>query len=107
MRRFRGRHTPPDYRAEEETRAAATGTNRPLGELVVVDDNQDQGFLAVIKKEFRQLASGCRPGAALVGKVKFRGSGSDELIRAGRYGEWSSRSSPRRPERLVPLNRRA
>jgi hypothetical protein len=70
----------PAYRAEEETRAAATGTNRPLGELVVVDDNQDREFLAVIKKEFRQLASACRPGAPLVGKVKFRGSGSDELI---------------------------
>ncbi len=70
----------PTYRAEEEARALAAGHDRPLGELVVVDDNQDQEFLAVIKREFREMASGCRPGAPLVGKVKFRGSGPDELL---------------------------
>jgi hypothetical protein len=47
---------------------------------VVVDDNQDQKLLATIKKAFGGLASGCRPRASLVGKVKFRGSGPDELI---------------------------
>jgi hypothetical protein len=48
--------------------------------LVVVDDNQDQEFLAILKRKFRELASGCRAGASLVGKVKFRGSGPIELI---------------------------
>jgi hypothetical protein len=69
----------PTYRAEEDARAAA-GHDRPLGELVVVDDNQDREFLAVLKTKFRELASGRRPGSPLVGKVKFRGSGPDELI---------------------------
>ncbi len=68
------------YRAEEARRVKAAGHDRPLGELVVVDDNQDQKFLATVKEEFGGLASGCRPGASLVGKVKFRGSGPDDLI---------------------------
>jgi hypothetical protein len=69
----------PTYREEEAARALA-GTDRPLNELVVVDDNQDKAFLAVIKKKFRELASARRPGRPLVGKVKFRGSGPDELL---------------------------
>jgi hypothetical protein len=69
----------PTYRAEEDARAAA-GHNHPLAELVVVDDNQDQEFLAVIKSKFRELTSMRRPGSSLVGKVKFRGSGPDELL---------------------------
>jgi hypothetical protein len=66
----------PTYRAAE----AAKGGDTPLHELVVVDDNRDKAFLAMIKKEFRALESGCGPGASLVGKVKFRGSGPDELM---------------------------
>ncbi|MCI0464979.1 MAG: DUF3800 domain-containing protein [Gemmataceae bacterium] len=70
----------PTYRVQEAVRAEAGKHDRPLGELVVVDDNQDQEFLAAIKEKFRGLASGCRRGAPLVGKVKFRGSGPDELL---------------------------
>ncbi len=69
----------PTYRAEEDARAAG-GRGHPLNELVVVDNNQDREFLAVIKRKFRELASVRRPGRPLVGKVKFRGSGPDELI---------------------------
>lgn len=68
------------YLEEEARRAAAGGGNRPLSELVVVDDNQDGKFLALIKRKFRELRSGVRPGSPLVGKVKFRGSGPEELI---------------------------
>ncbi len=68
------------YLEEEARRAAATGGNHPLNELVVVDDNQDGKFLALIKAKFREMGSGVRPGSPLVGKVKFRGSGPDELI---------------------------
>jgi len=56
------------YLAEEAARAAAAGNDRPLNELVIVDDNQDQKFLAVIKEKFRELASGVRKGAPLVGE---------------------------------------
>jgi hypothetical protein len=68
------------YLAEEASRAAAQGGNRPLNELVVVDDNKDGKFLALLKQKFREMRSGVRPGSPLVGKVKFRGSGPDELI---------------------------
>jgi hypothetical protein len=68
------------YLEEEIRRAAETGRNRPLNELVVVDNNRDRRFLTVIKQKFREQRSGVRPGASLVGKVKFRGSGPEELI---------------------------
>jgi hypothetical protein len=51
-----------------------------LNELVVVDDNQDRKFLAEIKRTFRGLASAVCPGGKLVGKVKFRDSGPDEML---------------------------
>jgi hypothetical protein len=51
-----------------------------LNELVVVDDNQDGKFLALIKEKFREMRSGVREGAPLVRKVKFRGWGPDELL---------------------------
>jgi hypothetical protein len=68
------------YLQEEARRAAEAGRAHPLNELVVLDDNQDRKFLAVIKQKFRELRSGLREGAPLVGKVKFRGSGPEELI---------------------------
>ncbi len=68
------------YCGEEARRAAIEGNDHPLNELVVVDDNQDGKFLTVIKKKFREMASGVRAGSPLVGKVKFRGSGPNELI---------------------------
>jgi hypothetical protein len=51
-----------------------------LSELVVLDDNHDRKILAVVKQKFRELRSGVRAGSPLVGKVKFRGSGPQELI---------------------------
>jgi hypothetical protein len=68
------------YLEEEARRAAAAGGDHPLNELVVLDDNRDSKFLAVIKQKFRELRSGVRAGSPLVGKVKFRGSGAEELI---------------------------
>jgi hypothetical protein len=65
---------------EEEKRRAGTNGDRPLNALVVVDDNRDRKFLTVIKTKFREMRSGVRPDSPLVGKVKFRGSGPDELI---------------------------
>ena len=68
------------YLQEESRRVAIGGGNRPLSELVVVDDNRDGKFLSLVKEKFREMASGVRPGSPLVGKVKFRGSGPEELI---------------------------
>jgi hypothetical protein len=68
------------YLEEEARRVIAVGGNHPLIELVVVDDNRDGKFLALVKKKFREMHSGVRAGSPLVGKVKFRGSGPDELI---------------------------
>jgi hypothetical protein len=70
----------PVYLGEEDRRAAAGGGRQPLNELVVVDDNKDRDFLGLIKAKFREMRSGVKPGGALVGKVKFRGSGPDELL---------------------------
>jgi len=68
------------YLAEETRRNGQSRNDLPLNELVIVDDNQDRKFLAIIKETFRGLRSGVRRGASLVGKVKFRGSGPEELI---------------------------
>lgn len=70
----------PVYLQEEARRVQEAGKDHPLSELVVVDDNQDGKFLKIIKEKFRELRSGVRAGASLVGKVKFRGSGPEELI---------------------------
>ncbi len=68
------------YLEEEARRAAAGGRNHPLNELVVLDDNGDRKFLAIVRSKFGELCSRVRPGSPLVGKVKFRGSGREELI---------------------------
>jgi hypothetical protein len=68
------------YLEEEKRRVKDAGGNRPLNELVIVDDNKDRKFLKIITKKFRELRSGVRRGTPLVGKVKFRGSGPEELI---------------------------
>jgi hypothetical protein len=70
----------PVYLEEEARRAVANGNDHPLSELVIVDDNRDGKFLSLIKEKFRTMRSGVRPDAPLVGKVKFRGSGSNETI---------------------------
>jgi len=68
------------YLEEEARRAIATGRDHPLHELVILDDNQDRKFLTTVKRKFRELRSGVRARSPLVGKVKFRGSGPEELI---------------------------
>ena len=45
-----------------------------------MDDNGDKKFLDVVKKQFRELKSGRRPNAPLVGKIRFGGSAPDELL---------------------------
>lgn len=70
----------PIYLEEELRRQNAGGGDHPLLDLVVVDDNQDRSFLTILKKQLRGLRSGVREGSPLVGKVKFRGSGPEELI---------------------------
>jgi hypothetical protein len=64
----------------EADRAATLKKATALNDLVVVDDNQDRKFLAEIKKAFRALASGVHPGGKLIGKVKFRDSGPDDML---------------------------
>ena len=61
-------------------KAAEAHDDRKLGELVIVDDNQDAAFLAAIKAAFGPLGRMAVPPAKLIGKVKFRGSGPDELL---------------------------
>lgn len=51
-----------------------------LNELVVVDDNGDRNFLAMVRDSFRGLGSASQPRLYLIGKVRFRGSGPDELL---------------------------
>ncbi len=68
------------YLAEETRRVKEAGGDYPLSELVIVDDNKDGKFLKIIKQKLRELRSGVRAGSPLVGKVKFRGSGPEELI---------------------------
>ena len=70
----------PVYLAEEARRAKETGDNHPLNESVIVDDNEDADFLTLVKQKFRGLRSGVRTGSPLVKKVRFRGSGPDELV---------------------------
>lgn len=64
----------------EKTRRAAGGSLRTLGELVVVDNNQDKEFLSALKQAFRGLASAQKPKASLVRDVRFRASQSNELL---------------------------
>jgi Protein of unknown function (DUF3800) len=68
------------YRRAEQLKCIEVGKPTLLDELVVVDDNQDNNFLATIKTAFRAMASGWRPSGKLVGKVKFRGSQPDEML---------------------------
>ena len=61
------------HRAEE-------GKETPLKELVVVDDNTDKDFLAIVKKQFRGMKSKISPESSMIGRVIFRGSDPDEMI---------------------------
>ena len=69
----------PIYVAEENARVII-GVKRPLSDLVVVDDNNDNKFLSMVSKKFREMPSVYRPKASLVGKVRFRNSRPHELI---------------------------
>lgn len=53
---------------------------RRLGESITVDDNRDANFLRIIKETFRGLGKGETPPADLIGKVRFRGSGAEDLL---------------------------
>lgn len=82
----------PIYMAEYLGRAAR-GESGPLNELVVVDDNQDRDFLAMVRETFRTLGQRCQPRVFLVGKVRFGGSEPDELLQladmvCGAYGSY-------------------
>jgi hypothetical protein len=68
------------YLRAEAAKGVAEKKSALLNELVVVDDNEDGEFLQTIKMAFRGLRSGWRPGAKLVGKVKFRGSEPNETL---------------------------
>jgi Protein of unknown function (DUF3800) len=68
------------YLKAEAEKAAALKKPVALNDLVVVDDNQDRKFLAEVKKAFRALASGVHPGGKLIGKVKFRDSGRNDML---------------------------
>lgn len=64
----------PIYYQAEECRES------PLKELIVVDNNDDKQFLAMIKQQFRAIKSKRRPGSSMIGKVGFRGSEVHEMI---------------------------
>ncbi len=68
------------FLAAEAKRSAALKKPAALNDLVVVDDNQDRDFLAEVKKAFRALGSGVHPGGKLIGKVKFRDSGRNDML---------------------------
>jgi hypothetical protein len=52
----------------------------PTKELIVLDDNGDRCFLAVVGRAFRELGERCEPPVSCIGKVKFRDSGPEELL---------------------------
>lgn len=67
-------HLRPIYhRAEEQS-------GPPLREPIVIDDNDDDKYLQIVKRAFRGLRSRVSPGSSLVGKVRFHDSGPDPLI---------------------------
>jgi len=51
-----------------------------LREPVIVDDNGDNAFLEVVKRQFRALPSRKYPSGKLVGKVSFQNSAPDEML---------------------------
>jgi hypothetical protein len=58
---------------------------------VILEDNQDPMVLTLFREKFIALPSFIRPGTPIVKKVRFRGSGPDELIQladmiVGAYG---------------------
>lgn len=50
------------------------------GEIVVIDDNQDQQFLNATREAFCKFTSDLKPGRKLVRKVRFQGSQPDEML---------------------------
>jgi hypothetical protein len=62
------------YHQAEECR------DTPLKELVVIDNNDDRRFLAMIKQQLRALESRRRPGSSMIGTVCFRNSAAHEEL---------------------------
>jgi len=61
---------------------AIEGRSTSYKERIVVDDNADDAFLAVVKRQFRglRLKSTCQRESPLVGRVSFRDSAADEML---------------------------
>jgi hypothetical protein len=53
---------------------AEVDARSPARELVIVDNNDDRDFLALVKQQFRVMESSKKPGQSLLGKVKFEDS---------------------------------
>jgi hypothetical protein len=70
----------PVYQEAERSLPPRSGKPALLHDLVIVDDNHDRDFLKAVTSAFRGLRSDQQPSASVVGKVKFRGSGPDEMI---------------------------
>jgi hypothetical protein len=68
------------YLNEEAARTAALGQPTALDDTVTVDDNRDRDYLAALKRGLRAMESRAKPGGKLIGKVKFKGSGPDDMI---------------------------
>ncbi len=66
----------------EELALPPKGNGKPqhLRELVIVDDNEDTAFLDATREAFIALESPHTPKVSLVSKVKFRGSGPEEML---------------------------
>ena len=60
--------------------AQATQPGRPFHDPVLVDDNRDRRFLAIVRREFRGLTSRLYPGSSLVRNPRFRGSQPDAVM---------------------------
>jgi len=73
--------------------AEAAHPDRPLRDPILVDDNQDQNFLAAIRAAFRGLRSKLHPDMPMVRNPRFRGSKADEVLHladmvCGAAGAW-------------------
>jgi hypothetical protein len=61
-------------------RQAARCQRSPFKDFIVVDDNGDRAFLALVKRQFRGLRSPHPSGSSMIDKVAFRSSDSDEML---------------------------
>jgi hypothetical protein len=69
----------PNYMLQIEANLKRTG-RKPAKELILVDDNRDKQFLAMIEESFQSLGMMCEPRLHPIGKVKFANSKSSDLM---------------------------